>query len=408
MPADALRVEFPSSEGHALAGRLELPAGPPRAFAIFAHCFTCSKDVHAATRVSRALAERGFGVLRFDFTGLGNSEGDFGNTSFSSNVADLVAAADWLADHHAAPRLLVGHSLGGAAVLAAAERLDDVAAVATIGAPSDPAHVRHLFADATCDIERHGRADVRIAGRTFPISKAFLDDLDEHALLDRLKDLRKAVLLMHSPRDEVVDVHHAERLYKALRHPKSFVTLDDADHLLTRRADSEYVAGVLAAWAARYLPSLPEPERTALAKGEVRVAEKSRDGYAQTVQAGRHVLTADEPQSVGGDDTGPDPYGYLLASLGACTSMTLRMYANRKRWPLEHVAVTLSHRKVHAEDCADCEATDGVVDRIDRRLAIRAPELDADQIARLVEIADRCPVHRTLEGQIEVHTEVVD
>ncbi|MBK8979148.1 MAG: OsmC family protein [Planctomycetes bacterium] len=403
-----MKVEFPNAAGELLAGRLELPAGPPRAFALFAHCFTCSKDVAAASRVSRALAARGFGVLRFDFTGLGSSDGDFANTSFSSNVTDLVAAARYLREHHGPARVLVGHSLGGAAVLAAARQLDDALAVVTIGAPSEPSHVRGLFADRTCDIRRAGRAEVEIAGRRFTIAAPFLDDLDEQQLLASLPRLGKAVLVMHSPIDEVVSIEHARRIYDALTHPKSFVTLDDADHLLTRRADGEYVAEVLAAWSTRYLPPTPaEPPGAALPDHEARVSEKPGFRYAQTVEAGRHVLTADEPEHMHGTDTGPDPFGLLLGGLGACTSMTIRMYAERKGWPVEHVCVHLKHAKLKAEDCADCGERDGLVDRIERIVTIHGP-LDDEQRQRLLEIANKCPVHRLLENDPVIVTRRAD
>lgn len=399
-----MKIEFPNAAGVQLAGRLELPVGRPRAFALFAHCFTCGKDNAAATRIARALARRGYGVLRFDFTGLGGSDGDFANTSFSSNVEDLVHAARWLRENHAAPSLLVGHSLGGAAVLAAAPRIEGVEAVATIGAPSDVGHVEHLFAEHRDDIEQQGRKVVSIGGRPFPISQSFVADLDRHRLLDALPELRRAVLVMHSPQDEVVAVDHARRLYEALRHPKSFVTLDDADHLLTRREDAEYVADVLAAWASRYVVHEEGEGVDVIHAGSVVVAERDAEGFVQHIVAGHHALVADEPESVGGSDQGLDPYALLLASLGACTSMTLRMYARHKGLPIENIRVRLSHEKIHAKDCADCESTTGKVDRIERVLEIDAPALTDEQRARLVEIADRCPVHKTLFGEKKIHT----
>ncbi len=400
-----MKIEFENASGELLAGRLELPDGDARAFALFAHCFTCSKDVAAASRISRALAQRGFGVLRFDFTGLGNSEGDFANTDFSSNVADLRRAAGWLEEHHQAPALLVGHSLGGAAVLAAAFDLPAVRAVATIGAPSDPQHVERLLRDDVGRIEREGEALVELGGRRFPIRKEFLRDLDRQNLLDRLKDLDKAVLVMHSPIDAVVGIDHARRLYEALRHPKSFVSLDDADHLLSRRADARYVADVLAAWASRYVDGeTAAADDAALPPREALVTERDPDAFEQSVRIGRHVLVADEPESSGGHDRGPDPYGFLLAALGTCTSMTLRMYARHKGWPLEHVAVHLRHEKVHAKDCEDCESKDGKVDQIHREIRIVGDDLDDEQRARLLEIADRCPVHRTLGSETKVRT----
>ena len=388
------KLTFTNRRGNELAGRLERPAGEPIAWAIFAHCFTCSKDVHAATRVSRSLAERGFAVLRFDFTGLGSSAGDFANTSFSSNVEDLLDAAAHLRRQHAAPSLLIGHSLGGAAVLAAAGELEEVRAVATIGAPSDVGHVAHLFTHAVDEIEARGSAQVQLGGRSFEISKGFVRDLGQHRLEERLRELQKAVLIFHSPIDNVVSIDHARRIYEGVRGPKSFVTLDDADHLLTRPADSEYVADVLSAWAARYVGEARTSDRpdgrpaagslAGVGAGEVLVEELA-GGLTQRVVAGRHELLADEPVALGGSDRGPGPYDYLLAGLGACTSMTLRMYANHKGWPLTKVAVRLKHDRIHARDCETCaeepENPDARIDRIERVLTIEG-ELDADQRAR--------------------------
>ena len=404
--------------GAALAARLELPDGhatrPPRAWALFAHCFTCSKESAAAVRISRRLAERGIAVLRFDFTGLGESDGDFADTSFSSNVADLVHAADWMRAEHRAPQLLVGHSLGGAAVLAAAPAIAEVRAVATIGAPSEPEHVAHLFEDELDTIAEEGRARVSIAGRPFTISSEFVADLSRHPLAERVGSLGRALFLFHSPQDETVDVDHARRLYAAAKHPKSFVSLDGANHLLTDRRDAEYVAETLAALVERYLveeaaaPSSPTP---AVPEGHVVVRERD-GGLAQDVVAGGHRLAADEPARLGGTDTGPTPYGYLLAALGACTSMTLRMYAKRKEWPLESVEVELAHDRIHLEDCADCvgdpsAAKGGLADRFEVELRITG-DLDDGQRARLLEIAHRCPVHRTLLGPKEIDLRLVE
>lgn len=393
------RVRFPGAEAE-LAGRIDHPQGPPRGWALFAHCFTCGKDLAAARRIADALAQRGFGVLRFDFTGLGQSEGEFADTTFSSNVADLVAAADFLRREQGAPRVLIGHSLGGAAVLAAAQAIEEARAVVTIGAPFEPAHVAHLVEEQAPELRAGGEARVRIGQRSFTLRAGFLADLEQQNQPERIAALRRALLVLHSPVDEVVPVDEARKIYQAARHPKSFVSLDDADHLLSRRADAEYAAEVIAAWSARYLPepAAPAPEEP----GRVRV-EGGALGFANTVVAGEHLLRADEPRSVGGTDTGPAPYDFLLAGLGACTSMTLRMYADRKGWPLEGVSVRLRHEKIHAEDCAECETKSGRVDRIERELVLRGP-LDPEQRARLLEIADRCPVHRTLEGEIRVET----
>jgi putative redox protein len=401
------RVEFQGSQGQTLAARLDRPATPPVAYALFAHCFTCGKDVHAAQRIAAGLAERGVAVLRFDFTGLGHSEGEFANTDFTSNVEDLIAAAAFLRQRYAGPQLLIGHSLGGAAVIAAAGRIEDARAVATIGAPADPEHVAHLFADARETIETQGTAQVEIAGRRFRIGRRFLQDIAAQTLHDDLGELRKALLVFHAPRDGIVGIDNATRIFTAAKHPKSFVSLDDADHLLSRRADASFVAQVLAAWADRYILPAPETAAPEATEGRVVVQEAGGNRFRNLVLSGRHRLLADEPASVGGSDTGPSPYDYLLAGLGACTSMTLRLYADRKQLPLTRVRVSLAHRKVHAQDCADCEGTHGQIDEIDREIAVEG-DLDASQRRRLLEIADKCPVHRTLEGEVKVRSRLAE
>jgi putative redox protein len=389
------KLTFLNEAGHELAGRLELPAGEPRAFALFAHCFTCSKDIAAAGRISRALGARGIGVLRFDFTGLGGSEGDFANTDFSSNVEDLVAAARHLREHHQAPSLLVGHSLGGAAVLRAALELPEVRAVATIAAPSEPSHLEKVLPEELEELPPDGRAKVTLGGREFQLGAGLLEDIRQQRVLGGLSALDAALLVLHSPVDNVVGIDHARRIYEAALHPKSFVSLDQADHLLSRKEDSEYAADVIAAWSSRYLPrpKSADEDRPELSKGEVLVADRGA-GYVNDVFAGRHDLLADEPPPAG-TDLGPDPYGYLLTALGSCTSMTLRMYADRKGWPLERVRVRLKHSRVHAEDCEGCEDKDQKIDQLERVLEVEGP-LDEDQRARLLEIANKCPVHRTL------------
>jgi putative redox protein len=398
------RLEFAGSQGALLAARLDLPESEPKAYALFAHCFTCNKDSLAAARIARSLTEFGIAVLRFDFTGLGASDGDFGNTDFSSNIADLVRASDHLRANFTAPSLLIGHSLGGAAVLAAAHLVPEVRAVATIAAPADPAHVAHVLAEHRDEIERTGEAEVVLAGRPFRIRKQFLDDIAGQPQAERIAKLGAALLVLHSPVDEVVGVDNARRIFETARHPKSFVAVDGADHLLTNRADAQFVATVLANWAARYLEAgraRPEPDDRP-AEGFVVVAENGDGPFGQTVTTGTHVLTADEPRPVGAD-TGPSPYDLLLASLGACTSMTVRMYADRKGWPLERVSVQLRHSRIHARDCAECETTTGLLDRIERVIRFDG-NLDADQRKRLLEIADKCPVHRTLHSEIVVNT----
>lgn len=391
-------VTFPGTQGHALSARLDTPPEPPRAYALFAHCFTCSKDSKAAAYVAQALAAHGIATLRFDFTGLGASEGAFEDTSFSSNVGDLLAAVEWLRANRAAPQVLVGHSLGGAAVLAAAGRVPEARAVATIGAPFDPAHVAHLLGAGRADVEAKGEAVVDIGGRPFRVRRAFLDDLAAQQPAEAIGALRKALMVFHSPRDTTVDIENATRIFVAARHPKSFVSLDRADHLLTRREDAAYVADVLAAWASRFLEPAAMDETPVQG---VRVAEAGEGKFAQLVLAGRHRLRADEPASMGGTDTGPSPYEYLMAGLGACTSMTIRMYAAQKQWPLEKVTVDLRHDKIHAADCAECETKEGRIDRIQREIRLEGP-LDDAQRARLMEIADKCPVHRTLHSEVKI------
>jgi len=403
------KLTIPGSQGATLAGRLELPEGEPRAFALFAHCFTCTKDIFAAGRIAEELARHGIAVLRFDFTGLGASEGDFAHTNFTSNVEDLVKASDFLRDNYMAPKILVGHSLGGAAVLAAAHLVPEAAAIATIAAPADPAHVAHLFTDKRAEIETKGEAEVLLVGRPFRIGKQFLDDVANQNSAANLAKLGKALLIFHAPRDQIVGIENAAAIFQAAKHPKSFVSLDDADHLLTRRADAIYVADVLAAWAARYIGETARrrPEPIAPEEGTVVVSERGADPargisrLAQEILVGNHRLAADEPFEGGGSDLGPNPYDLLLAALGACTSMTLRLYADHKQWPLERITVHLSNQKIHASDCADCETKEGKIDLIEREIEIAGP-LDAAQRQRLLEIAEKCPVHRTLHSEIKI------
>jgi len=398
------RFEFPSAEGHALAARLDLPAGPVQAYALFAHCFTCGKDIHVAARIAAALAARGIATVRFDFTGLGGSGGDFANSNFSSNIADLKAALGHLRESGRAASLLIGHSLGGAAVLAVAADAPEVRAVATIGAPFDVAHIIRQFGDKTGEIEARGEATVNLAGRPFTIRQSFLADARAQDQERRIQQLDRALLVLHSPVDRIVDVENARAIFAAARHPKSFVSLDHADHLLTRAADAEYVAGLIAQWAARYLPEAAAEPLTEPSEPGLVVVEETRHGpLEQRVTTGTHRFLADEPVAVGGGDLGPGPYDLVLAALGACTSMTLRLYAERKQLPLERVRVALRHRRVHVEDCAGCEAKDTRLEVIDREITLLGA-LDPATRTRLMEIADKCPVHRTLSSKIDIRT----
>jgi len=402
------KVSFINDQGETLAGLLERPVAAPLAYALFAHCFTCSKTIGAATRISRALAAQGFAVLRFDFTGLGNSEGDFANTNFSSNVRDLLSAAQHLKAQGHALDLLIGHSLGGAAVLAAAADLPDVKAVVTVGAPSDPGHIEKLLSEHAQTIETAGSATVEIGGRPFKIGKQFLDDIRNQPLTERIARLGKALLVMHSPVDNVVEIDQASKIFQAAKHPKSFISLDRADHLLNDPQDAQFAANVIAAWSTRYVIARSEAaaDRPALAPGEVLVRETGA-GFTNEVFTATHKLLADEPISAGGTDRGPDPYGLLLAALGACTSMTLRIYAQHKQLALTRVAVKLRHSKIYAQDCDDCETREGKLDQIEREIAIEG-ELDGDQRQRLLEIANKCPVHRTLTSEIRIRSRLVE
>jgi uncharacterized OsmC-like protein/pimeloyl-ACP methyl ester carboxylesterase len=407
MPTE--RFQFTGEGGHQLAAALDLPDREPIAYALFAHCFTCGKDVLAAKRIATALAAKGIAVLRFDFTGLGSSEGDFANSTFSSNVADLVHAADHLRETRKAATILIGHSLGGAAILAAAGQIPDAKAVVTIAAPSDPIHVTGFFKDRIEDIRTQGHAEVSLAGRPFRIKREFLDDIAEHSLMTHVTQLHKALLVMHSPTDDTVGIDNATRIFVAAKHPKSFVSLSGADHLLSQRRDSAYVADVIAAWVTRYIEPVA-PEQAAdpgMAPRQVVVQETRTSKLQQTISVGPHHMLADEPVAAGGEDTGPGPYDFVLAGLGACTSMTMRLYADRKALPLDRVTVTLQHSKIHAEDCAECETKAGMLDQIDRVIAIEG-NLDADQRKRLMEIADKCPVHRTLTSEIHIVTRAAD
>lgn len=407
-----IAVVFKNPQGESLAGLLEMPAGVIKSYALFAHCFTCSKNNLAATRIARALADLGIAVLRFDFTGLGNSQGEFSNTNFSSNLQDLLAAANYLEQQYAAPSLLIGHSLGGSAILAAAQDLQAVKAVVTIGAPATAAHIKHLFGDAYHELQVKQSVQVDLGGRSFNIQRQFVDDLEKYNSVAHIKALKKALLIFHSPLDDVVSIDEATRIYSAAKHPKSFVSLDRADHLLSNPEDSRYVAEVLSAWASRYLETdqvsvkAEDSEILAVEPGSVVVRERDKK-FTREILTQHHRLISDEPIASGGTDLGLNPYELLLAALGSCTSMTLRMYANHKQLDLQDIQISLHHSRVHAEDCADCEKQAPFIDRITRSIQLTG-NLDDQQRTRLLEIANKCPVHKTLQNQIQVETTLVD
>ena len=399
------KVNFTNSENQQLVGRLELPIDQhPHNFVIFAHCFTCNKNLSAVKNVSRALTSNGFGVLRFDFTGLGESDGNFENTNFSGNVEDLISAANYLKENYKAPSLLVGHSLGGAATIFAASQIDSVKAIATIGAPSNPKHVKHLIHSSVDEIKANGKANVNIGGRPFTIKKQFLDDLETKSLPETAQNLRKALLVVHSPQDTTVGIQNAEEIYVAARHPKSFVSIDGADHLLSRKEDSTYVGNVISNWAKRYV-SIPETEIPTTAY-QVVASLDADDGFTTQMKVGNHYLMADEPKSFGGNDFGPSPYELVSAGLSACTAMTIQMYVKRKGWDLQNVEVHTSYGKTHAKDCEDCENTSAKIDTFNREIKITGT-LDEAQIKRILQIADKCPVHKTLHNEIQVITKLI-
>lgn len=400
-----LKQEFTNRQGHKISALLDLPLDrQPRAYALFAHCFTCSKNLTAVKNISLGLTQEGIAVFRFDFTGLGSSEGNFADTNFSTNVQDLVDAAAYVESEFASPSLIIGHSLGGAAVLQAAVYIEAVQTVAVIAAPADPPHVKKLLREGIDEINASGEATVDIGGRPFKIKKQFLDDLEQHSLNVVMDNLRKPLLILHSPQDRIVGIDNASQIYLAAHHPKSFISLDGADHLLSNQGDSHYAGQMIANWTRRYLERNTQPLQT----DEQVVTRTGAEGYTTEVVAGKHHLLIDEPAELGGLDLGPTPYDYLVAALGACTGITLRMYADHKKIPLEEVKVHLSHEKRHADDCEDVENKGSKLDHIDRQIELLGESLTQEQRARLLEIADKCPVHKTLHSEVVINSTLKD
>ena len=399
------KISFKNTQGVTLSGKLELPAHQhPKAYAIFAHCFTCNKSLSAIRNIARALTQHGFGLVRFDFTGLGESEGDFSNTNFSSNIQDLEDVARFMEKELEAPKLIIGHSLGGAAAIFSSKNIPSIQAVVTIGAPASPKHVQHLFEEDVEAIKKDGSALVNIGGRIFPISKQFIDDISAKSMNEILSVLKKPLLIMHSPQDTIVGINNAADIYANSMHPKSFISLDGANHLLANRKDSLYAGNVIAEWASGYINTL---QKKALYTKEQVVVSIGKESYTTDILAAGHRLVADEPEEVGGNNFGPAPYDYLLSSLGACTAMTLRMYADRKKWDLEKVVVHLTHGKLYAEDRDQHEKDNVKIDNITKKIELHG-QLDEVQKKRLIEIADKCPVHKTLHNPVKVNTVLIE
>ena len=395
------KLEFKNSDGITLKAILDLPTDQkPSNYALFAHCFTCNKNLIAVKNISSALTQNGIAVLRFDFTGLGESEGDFSDSNFSSNLTDLIDAADFLKANYSAPSLLIGHSLGGAASIIAADKIESIKAVATIGAPSDPSHVSHLFNNYIDEIKKEGEAKVNLSGREFKVKQQFLEDIENQNMSSILQRYKKAILIMHSPQDNIVGIEHAANIYKIALHPKSFISLDGADHLLTGKDDSLYAGQLISSWAKRYMN---EEKASDLKTKFNTIAYNKDESFTTEIKSGKHRLVADEPESYGGFDFGPSPYELLNSSLAACTAMTLRMYANRKKWPLESIKVHINHNKDYAKDCEDCEKSSSKIDIFQREIEFSG-NLTSEQKDRLLEIADKCPVHKTLHNDVEVRT----
>ena len=398
------RLNIVNKKGVELSAKLELPANQrPNGYAIFAHCFTCSSNINAVTNISRTLTQHGFGVLRFDFTGLGRSKGEFADSHFSANISDLLDVHQYMAEHYEAPSLLVGHSLGGAAVLVAASKLDAVKAVATIGAPASAEHTTKHFASQMEGISKGEKVAVNIGGRSFNINKEFVEEFQSVDLMEVVKSMKKPLLVMHSPFDKIVGIENAQKIYQHAFHPKSFISLDDADHLLTKKEDSIYVGNLIGTWIQRYFSVKSKDELSTEGEQVVGHLNLKEDNFTTSIQTKNHSIIADEPLKVGGDDFGPSPYELFSASLVACTTMTLKMYANRKKWDLQEVYVYVTHTKKQVQD-GDEKIE---ISQLEKKLKF-VGDLSEEQKTRLKEIAAKCPVHKTMLGDIEIETSVMD
>lgn len=406
------RITFTNPSGQMLSARLDLPEGGCRFYALYVHCFTCSKDLLPASRICRFLAAQGIGVLRFDMTGLGASEGDFAETNFETNIGDILSAVEAMTRASKEPSLLIGHSLGGTAAIVASGHIPSLKAVVSINAPSHPRHVKKRFLDQEDKIVKEGSAEVMVEGRPFVIKKHFLEALEETDMQTILQNLTVPLLVMQAPDDSIVHQQNGFDLFAAAKNPKSFCALPGADHLLTDLKSSEYVASMIKAWSAPYIAETHGTLSSSPIESVV-VAENKKGKFTQDVTWGEHIFRADEPVEIaGGLGTGPSPYDFLTAALGACTSMTLRMYADLKKIPVEHISVRVQHHKEDRPEEKEILTTlplkkPDQMDVFSREISIEGP-VTAEQKASLLTIAEKCPVHKTLSRRSEIVTKLTD
>jgi putative redox protein len=393
------KVTFENKKKEKIAAIIDWPLHQkPKATALFAHCFTCTKNLTAVKNISKGLTSSGFAVLRFDFTGLGESEGEFEETNFETNIDDLELAANFLAEKIEAPKLLIGHSLGGTAILHAANKIKSAKGIVTIGSPYQPSHAAHLFEESVEEIKEKGRANVTIGGRPFTVNAELLKSLNSNDSEKIIAELDRALLVLHSPQDRIVGIENAEKIYKAAKHPKSFISMDGADHLLSEKLDSMYVGDIISSWLNRYLII---QEDDLLSTKHQAAAQTNADSLTTEVIADGHPLIADEPKNLGGNDLGASPYGLLSAALASCTSLTLQLYAQRKKWDLKVATVHVNHCKI------DDEESSRKIDYFVRTIDLKG-DLNEDQRSRLLEIANKCPVHKTLHAASKVDSELME